>query len=216
MNFEDILMEYKIKEIGPLVKGSPILDIGCVDGRLLNGFGRRWMHLSGIDVDPEKIERAKELYPKVIFHACDFFEWNAEGKHYRTVISTNVIEHVDNPMAFLRRCHDLLDDWGQLILTTPNAFAMHKLVGAQMGYPLFELTDADREKGHKHVFSGDILRVMMEQIGFKAVTVSGILLKPLPSSMMAELPREMIDAFYEVGKAYPKLCSNLLVTGAKS
>ena len=215
MNFEDILMEYKIKEIARLVRGSPILDVGCGDGRLLNGL-RRWKDTSGIDVDPEKIERAKTLCPDIPFRVADFLEWNAKGKRYRTIISANVIEHMDNPMAFLRRCHGLLDDYGQLILTTPNAFALHKLVGAQMDYPLFELTDADREKGHKNVFSGPILKVMMEQVGFKDVAVSGILLKPLPSSMMVELPREMIDAFYEVGKAYPKLCSNLLVTGDKS
>lgn len=215
MNFEDVLMEYKIKEIGPLIKGSPILDIGCGDGRLLAGL-RLWFGNTGIDVDPEKIERARELHPKLTFHVADFLEWDAKGKFYRTVISTNVIEHVDNPMAFLRRCFELLDDYGQLILTAPNAFAMHKLVGAQMNYPLFELTDADREKGHKHVFCGSVLEAMMRQVGFKTVTISGILLKPLPSYIMTALSREMIDAFYEVGKAFPKLCSNLLVTGAKS
>lgn len=213
MNVEDMLMEYRIEEIRLLVTDSPILDIGCGEGRLLEGM-RDWISKTGIDIDAKRIERAKERCPTITFHACDFSEWETDVR-YKTIISTDVIEHVDNPMAFLKRCHELLKKRGKLILTTPNALALHKLVGEHVGYPLFGLTDDDRRKGHKHVFSSSILETLMRQAGFEGIETSGILLKPLPDSMMSEFSGKLIDAFYEVGKAFPALCSNLLMTGVK-
>ena len=43
-----------------------------------------------------------------------------DGRRFDLVVATEVIEHMESPIAFLRKVRALLDDHGVAILTTPN------------------------------------------------------------------------------------------------
>ncbi|RJP74821.1 MAG: class I SAM-dependent methyltransferase [Desulfobacteraceae bacterium] len=51
-----------------------ILEIGCGDGGIINDYlhyGARPLHLSGVDLLPERLKRAKKRYPDVNFSCTD-------------------------------------------------------------------------------------------------------------------------------------------------
>jgi SAM-dependent methyltransferase len=103
-----------------LKKDSEILDLGCGEGdfsrRLLaddyraiavDGYDHHWrnpqipLHIANFDT-----EFARKISP--------------EGKDYDAIAAIEIIEHVENPFAFLRECYKLLKPNGLLFLTSPN------------------------------------------------------------------------------------------------
>jgi SAM-dependent methyltransferase len=47
---------------------------------------------------------------------------------FDTIISCEVIEHLQSPETFLTECNRLCNNCGTLILTTPNAFTLSKMI----------------------------------------------------------------------------------------
>jgi len=117
------------------------------------------------------------------------------------------------------KCRDLILDKGRIIVTTPNAKALHKRVGDLMKLSLpYELSYTDNEQGHKQVFDMNLLEAFVRGVGFKIVHKQGLMLKPLPSSMMWDLLDEkMLEAFWEIGRdpAMIDYCSSIMIVGEK-
>jgi SAM-dependent methyltransferase len=54
---------------------------------------------------------------------CDFnteFSSNFGGRRVNCIVATEVIEHLNDPRAFLRQCSNLLEENGIIIISTPN------------------------------------------------------------------------------------------------
>ena len=66
-------------------------------------------------------------------------------QRFPLVCCIEIIEHVENPAAFLRSCESLLDDDGRLVLSTPNV----ESAAARLQWLL---------RGRPRIFSGDEIR----------------------------------------------------------
>jgi SAM-dependent methyltransferase len=92
-------------------------------GRMLDvGFARvPNLHLSGdvIGVDLECAPRPRNYRATVVNdvnHLC------FADATFDTVIAGEIIEHLEQPVLFLRNCRRLLKPSGRLVLTTPNPY----------------------------------------------------------------------------------------------
>jgi len=102
-----------------------ILDLGCGRGWLagiLSAFGP----VTGVDLSPEGIARARDLWPQVDFRAGDVFTMPLETDAYDVVVSQEVLEHVDDQSGYLAVAARCLRPGGVLILTTPNRRALDR------------------------------------------------------------------------------------------
>lgn len=101
-----------------LPSDARMLDLGAYTGALIArlrdaGFTR----LSAADLSSHLTE------PVDAFRACDFnrdFASEFAGERFDGITACEVIEHLDNPRAFLRQCHALLNPGGVLVASTPN------------------------------------------------------------------------------------------------
>lgn len=96
--------------------GSDILDVGCGYGYLTNALRKMGMRVQGVDVASEPIAYAKKLYG-------DFFEQKEAtdlSGSYDMIIGIELIEHLTDPLGFVKKCAELLKPGGKIILTTPN------------------------------------------------------------------------------------------------
>lgn len=96
-----------------------VLDFGCGVGWLsaeIARFGR----VTGIDLSPAGIERAKRECPQGTFVAASVFDYRFPSAAFDVVVSQEVIEHLDDQAKYLRLAYDYLKPGGYLILTTPN------------------------------------------------------------------------------------------------
>lgn len=104
----------------PYVKGA-LLELGCGEGRgveILAPLADSYLALDKIN---EVILSLKKKYPKVAFQQAVFppFSGIADNS-YDSIVSFQVIEHVQNDEGFLQEIHRVLKPGGRAVLTTPN------------------------------------------------------------------------------------------------
>ena len=98
-----------------------ILDVGCSYGSLV--FALHWMghEVGGIDVTKTAIDKAIEIYGIPRFLCMDIKEFSEKATEKLDLITAlDVIEHVPNPLEFVRNCLLTLKENGTLFITTPN------------------------------------------------------------------------------------------------
>jgi 2-polyprenyl-3-methyl-5-hydroxy-6-metoxy-1,4-benzoquinol methylase len=217
LEFNQVLREYRWKEVARYMQGGDILDVGCGQTymvRKLSELSRViGINVNGVDPDSERLHKAREI-PHVKFHLGTLEGFDFPHK-YHVIICSHVIEHAHDPYEFLQGAHRNLYDSGRLILTCPNALSLHKRVSeiAGLSEP-YKLSATDLMQDHKHIFDRLKLETLVRAAGFEIEVSKGIMLKPFPNAMMADLiSRRFADALYEIGKdpALTDYCSSLMI-----
>lgn len=110
---------------------GPVLDIGCGTGAqltrpLAETFPAR--SFLAIDSDAASIALAQGADPpaNLVFGLPDALD---EAARFDRVIASEVLEHVDDPPAFLQWLRGRLAPGGRMILTVPNGFGPFELAG---------------------------------------------------------------------------------------
>ncbi len=109
----------------PADRAAAIADLACGSGGLLRFFQKRgYCNLSGVDVSPDQVARARQIVPSV--EQADVLDWleTHEGR-FDLLTALDLIEHLTRPEAlrFLERARRALKPGGRLVLQTPNAAA---------------------------------------------------------------------------------------------
>lgn len=102
------------------ITNGKLLDIGCGNGHLLEAAINRGWGVVGYDVDRSSTEIvSKRLDVKV--ESGDFFKSFSESDNvYNLVTMHQVLEHLKNPEAYLKKIHALIKDDGYLFVAVPN------------------------------------------------------------------------------------------------
>lgn len=105
-------------------EGLRLLDIGCGGGLLSEPMARLGAEVVGADAAPRNIPVAR-LHAEQSGLDIDYRHTTAEdmaaaGERFDVVLNMEVVEHVADPPAYLRACHDLLKPGGLMICSTLN------------------------------------------------------------------------------------------------
>lgn len=86
-------------------KDQKIIDAGCGTGQLLSMLNHHgFKHAIGFDYSQTAIEIAQQIFPKIKCAHGDIFKTDFNG--FDTVITTEVMEHIQNDEEVLRRIVD--------------------------------------------------------------------------------------------------------------
>lgn len=99
-----------------------ILDLGCGNGYLVNYLISLGYNAYGTDASEKGIAIAKQTNPDRFFVqdlSTGKLPEALQHLNFDTIISTEVIEHLYDPKAFVTFCRDILNGKGELILSTP-------------------------------------------------------------------------------------------------
>lgn len=133
-----------------------LIDAGCGDGHLLGEIHRRHpgASLVGVDVSRAIIARNRQRLPAIRFHAADLAApgFEVPGR-YDVVVSSEVIEHIEDWRAALDRLAGLAGPGGELILTTQSGrrFPSDLAVGHLRHFELAELRREIEKRGFRIV-----------------------------------------------------------------
>lgn len=129
-----------------LARGKQVIDLGFVDvGRMLaKRDDGSWLHdrlrtvareLVGVDFDDEGVELARKM--GFAAHQADCQSTaDLESLGLRpaeVLIAGELIEHLDQPGAFLEAVKVLVEPKGLLVLTTPNGSSLTNFLGGVLG-----------------------------------------------------------------------------------
>ncbi len=96
-----------------------ILEIGSGLGYLTYALNKEGYHTTGIDISSEAVNQATARYDDY-FATKNLFDLVHESGRYDCVVMMDVIEHVENPRAFIEAAAAVLKPGGTLLITTPN------------------------------------------------------------------------------------------------
>lgn len=119
----------KVKEYAPTKPtNTKILDVGCGYGRFSYFLASLGYDVCGIDISKEAVGFAES---EKIHKNCSFKVVKDISKlkgTYDIIISTEVLEHVEDPCKFLRGLNKLMKEDALLILTTPNGYSLFQFL----------------------------------------------------------------------------------------
>lgn len=98
-----------------------ILDVGCFDGRLLDSLGSQYEKL-GVEIHEEAARQAEMRSVKIV--GRDFNKFSAVQGGVDAVLAIDVIEHTEDPMAFLTNLVEAVKPNGLILIGTGNSHAL--------------------------------------------------------------------------------------------
>ena len=156
-------------------KNTCILDLGCGNGYLVNYLVGHGYNAYGTDASEKGIGIARQTNPSRFFVqdlSSDSLPAALQQYTFDTVITTEVIEHLYNPEAFLSFCRAQLIKGGELIITTPYHGYLKNLV-----LSIFNKWDSHMNPlwlgGHIKLWSGKTLSKALENAGFVVTGFKG-------------------------------------------
>jgi len=103
----------------PSDKHPRICDLGCGRGWLTDIMSR-FGEAVGVDFSAEAVARAASDFPNATFVCANVLEFVSETK-FDVVVSSEVIEHIDDQQRYVRTMADILVPGGFVLITCPNA-----------------------------------------------------------------------------------------------
>ncbi|GAB2612996.1 class I SAM-dependent methyltransferase [Belliella aquatica] len=104
----------------PMVSGN-LLEVGCGEGRGVEVLLEKVESYLGLDKIEEVITSLKAKFPNVAFQQAVIPPFhNIASDTYDTVVSFQVIEHIEDDKLFLEEIYRVLKPGGKAIISTPN------------------------------------------------------------------------------------------------
>jgi len=114
--------------LSQLVQSKTVLDVGCVDHSASVEREDHWLHkhlarsarsILGLDIlESDAAELRRRGYEVVCGDAITVFL----NRTFDVVVAGEIIEHIDNPAAFVSNMARHLNKQGRLVMTTPHSF----------------------------------------------------------------------------------------------
>jgi SAM-dependent methyltransferase len=100
--------------------GARVLDVGCGVGQVIARLNEAGFEAHGVDVSQPNIERASKVCGR-----CQIYNGKTlpfPDNHFAAAGALNVLEHVDEPEAFVRELVRVVKPAGRIVLSSPNFF----------------------------------------------------------------------------------------------
>lgn len=133
------------------IKGKRIADIGCGTGYGTVHMAPMAEHATGVDYSAETVAQNKKdnaHIPNLDFITCKVPPITLPDESVDVVTAFQFIEHLDDPLGFIKEAKRILKPGGVFLCTTVNA----KMSLARNPFHVFEYTFADMEADFRKVF----------------------------------------------------------------
>jgi SAM-dependent methyltransferase len=152
------MIETSLLQCKEYVRGK-LLDVGCGRKPYKDTYFSGAASYTGVDYLTENSQ------PDIVASALDL---PLEVQSFDTVVSTELLEHVPDPLRALREMHRVLRPGGYLILSTPMYWPRHEIPHDYFRYPydglLYLIKESEFElvqifnRGYAYVFLGQVIQ----------------------------------------------------------
>lgn len=141
----------------PYRANGRVLDIGCGNGVYLALMKQLGWEVAGVEIDPKAAEVARTNFGITVYVGA-LEDAPFEESSFDVVTMSHVIEHVPDPVRFLRLAARFLKPDGEMVIVTPNAKSLGRWLFQEHWYAL----DPPR---HLVLFTPRSLSISLEQTG---------------------------------------------------
>lgn len=160
-----------------MVRPATILDLGCGVGFHDLEMARRPFvrHIEAVDYSARSIARARERFghEKIRYAVADFADAAAVEGEYDLVVAFQVIEHLEDPEAFLKICRRHCRRGGRVAILTSNRLRPYNRKQIRMGKAAIL-----EDPMHRREFDKGELAELGRRCGLRPVRVFGYAVVP--------------------------------------
>jgi 2-polyprenyl-3-methyl-5-hydroxy-6-metoxy-1,4-benzoquinol methylase len=185
-DYNQVLAFYKVKSCIENSVGDSLLDIACGDGMLTEMFASHFNTIVGVDASSKHLDEARKRVPTATFYEALIEEFECEDK-FDSIFMLDLLEHLQDPVAVLKKVSLFLKPEGRIIVHVPNCDAVNRKIAVLMGTltSCDELSPFDLEiLGHRRSYNLKTLRKDIEQAGLNVIRTGGIFYKMLSTPQM--------------------------------
>ncbi len=216
-DFDDRVRHFALRKFEPFLRPGPALELGCHEGGMTLLLVDRYLDLTVVDAAANALSEARRALPGHVQFVHGTFEEVTLPRRYDAVFMINVLEHVDDAVAVLKRVREWLTDSGRLFLLVPNANAPSRQIAVRMGIIAHNqaVTEIEARNGHRRTYALDTLGRDLCAGGLRVEDIGGLVFKGLANYQMDKalatgiITEEYLEGCFELGKAYPDLCASL-------
>jgi SAM-dependent methyltransferase len=182
-----------------------ILDAGTAGGylgRILKGRGHT---VFGIEYDAATAERARQYYDSFQVANIETYEFPQE-REFDYILFADVLEHLRDPAAVLRRCIPALKESGKIIISVPNVANI--LIRLSLLCGRFDYMDRGiLDRTHLRFFT---LRSLKQMVRDVSCDVLSVIPTPLPVQIVLPFTENNLFAplheiFYALTRSWKSL-----------
>ncbi|HZV22427.1 MAG TPA: class I SAM-dependent methyltransferase [Luteimonas sp.] len=151
-----------------------VLEVGCSSGYVGATFTSKGHRVTGVEPDPASANAARGVLDEVFTGGIDDFLDGAQGRRFDALLFGDVLEHLADPAATLRRCVQMLAPGGRIGISLPCAThgsIRAMLLGGRWDYGDYGLLD----RTHLRFFSREGAMELLAAAGLQAERVVAVL-----------------------------------------
>jgi len=198
--------------------GDRVLEMGPAEGTMTELLLKDGFEVEAVEGSSTFVQTLRERFPSLIVHEALFEEF-APSHKFDVIILGHVLEHVDDPVAILRRLRDwLLPETGRVLIAVPNARSLHRQAAVIMGLIPSEYTMSEKDchHGHRRIYNPETLRADFIEAGLKIEAFGGYWMKPLSDRQLEQQwTPQQLAAYMTLGERYPDIAGELVVVASR-
>jgi len=166
-----------------------ILDVGTASGYLGKVWRKKGHYVAGIEFDAATAEKAREYYD--VFEVADIESYPfSERREFDYIVFADVLEHLRDPAAVLRRCIPALKESGKIIISVPNI--ANWIIRLSLLFGRFDYIDRGiLDRTHLRFFTLRSLKRLMSEVSCKVLIA---IPTPLPVQLVLPFTRGKLFA----------------------
>ena len=198
-----------------LPQGGAVLDLGCASGGLLALLRARAGHTAGLELSETAANAAAQLADLVVQGALEDADLPFEAGFYDLVVLADVLEHLADPVAALRRASGWAKPGGAILVSVPNvAHWQARLTLARGRWPAEDSGTFD--SSHLRWFTRASVATLLTDAGLDGVELGAIVPAlrnhiPLPG----RVERRVEPAWQALGRRAPGLLGYQVIASAR-
>jgi 2-polyprenyl-3-methyl-5-hydroxy-6-metoxy-1,4-benzoquinol methylase len=154
--------------VGLVPRGARVLELGCASGYMAEVLKNRLgCTVTGVELSSEDTELARAHCVRVVMGDVETLDFEAEfaGERFDALILADVLEHLRDPSALLRRIRPLLAEGAAVLASIPNVAhgsVRLALLGGEFRYREGGLLD----RTHLRFFTRESIQDLFEASGY--------------------------------------------------
>lgn len=182
----------RLDEFEKFRKTNRIMDVGCGPGLFLIEAKKRGWEVYGTEFTDGQIDYLNSL--EINTYQGKLIEGCFESDSFDIIISSEVIEHINNPVEEIRLFHNFLRKGGLVYITTPNFNSIERYI-LKGNYEIIEYPN------HLCYYTPQTINLLLTQNGFKKlkITTTALSITRLKNGLRKKKDSEAINSGNDEG-----------------
>jgi 2-polyprenyl-3-methyl-5-hydroxy-6-metoxy-1,4-benzoquinol methylase len=183
-----------------LGRPGALLDVGAATGIFMHLARERGWNATGVELCADRAAEASKEFDLPIL-AGSFTDLSFDGQRFDAISMLDVVEHTIDPLAMMRRAHEVLRPGGAVFVSVPNQQCLLTVLVnayARLGGPGAKTKLLPRlyVPIHLHYFTPKTMTAMLAAAGFRVVRLqhAPVYLGRYEMSLAMKLPLQAILA----------------------